>query len=90
MNLFWFFFNYSLFNEIKNIRSAISNLAACNKKVGLPVEGSASFDSHPVDSKVHLSDESRHANRHGVGHTQHHARLFPHYPAEGNTKKTPT
>lgn len=52
----------------------------------VPVECPASFYGHPVNSKVHLPDERRHADGHCVGCTQHHAGLLPHDPAGGDTQ----
>lgn len=48
-----------------------------------PVEGSAGLHSHPVDGKVHLSDESGHTDGHGVSRSQHDTGLLPHDPTGG-------
>lgn len=50
-----------------------------------PVEGSASLHSHPVDGKVHLSDESGHTDGHGVSRPQHDTGLLPHDPTGGGS-----
>lgn len=50
----------------------------------VPVESSTCFHSHPVNSKVHLSDKWWHPDGHSVRCTQHHAGLLPHNPEQCN------
>ena len=79
----WVFFKHCLRTDTNDFQIRLTKY-----KLGVPVEGSASFNSHPVNSKVHLPDKSRHADGHCVGHTQHHTGLLPHNPAGSSTQQS--
>lgn len=56
-----------------------------NKKIMVPVQSPPGFNSHPVNSKIHLPYKRRHADSHSVSCTENYTWLLTHDPTGGST-----
>lgn len=86
MSFFVYISPRDIYHQLLNFENLNTQEKTSNFVHISPVNSSSGLNLHPIQGKVDLPYKGGHSLQHSVGHTEHHARLLPHYPRREKNK----